>query len=103
MSRWPDRWRPGRPGQALSCRQTARVLQSYLDGETDEVTTRRVAAHLEDCRRCGLEAATYTEIKKALARRAAVPPGAAERLRAFGDTLLTAPDDTPGRDASEEA
>jgi anti-sigma factor (TIGR02949 family) len=75
-----------------SCLQVMRVLQSYLDGQTDEVTTRRVANHLEACRRCGLEAATYREIKAALARRAAPAPTdqhVLERLRAFG-TALTA-------------
>lgn len=40
------------------CLRTSRVLQAYLDGETDERTARRVAHHLEDCRRCGLQAST---------------------------------------------
>ncbi|WP_374987044.1 zf-HC2 domain-containing protein [Streptomyces fradiae] len=50
--------------------QVARVLQKYLDGETDEATARRVAVHLEDCRRCGLEASVHQEIRSAPARRA---------------------------------
>ncbi|MBV7697464.1 glycosyltransferase [Streptomyces sp. TRM70350] len=33
------------------------------------LTARRVAAHVDDCRRCGLEAAVYREIKSALARQ----------------------------------
>jgi anti-sigma factor (TIGR02949 family) len=103
MSGWWHRPGTGRAGEVLSCRQAARVLQSYLDGELDEVTARRVAAHLEDCRHCGLEADTYTEIKKALAQRAALPAGAVERLRAFGENLLAAPEATPGRDADGEA
>ena len=71
-----------------SCIQVMRVLQSYLDGHTDEVTARRVSNHLEACLRCGLEAATYTEIKAALARRAPqADPSAIERLRAFGAEL----------------
>lgn len=68
--------------------QVAWVLQSYLDGETDEITARRVAAHLEDCRRCGLEVAVYQEIKQSLARHEAPAEDAAARLRAFGETLL---------------
>jgi anti-sigma factor RsiW len=71
-----------------SCMQALRVLQSYLDGQTDEVTTGRVAKHLEACRRCGLEATTYREIKAALARSAApVDRASLERLRAFGFSL----------------
>ena len=76
--------------EMASCLQVMRVLQSYLDGHTDEVTARRVANHLEACRRCGLEAATYREIKASLARRAAPPDQAAvDRLQAFGTALTT--------------
>lgn len=103
MSRWRHRGQPASPDCALACRRAARLLQSYLDGEVDEVTASRVALHLERCRRCGLEAATYVDIKKALGRRATIPPGAAQRLRAFSDTLLTADDDTPDRDLGEQA
>lgn len=72
----------------LNCVQVGRVLQSYLDGETDEVTARRVAAHLEDCRRCGLEASVYREIHHALARRVEPDTRAVARLRAFGESLV---------------
>ena len=47
--------------EMASCMQVMRVLQSYLDGQTDEMTARRVANHLEACRRCGLDAATYRD------------------------------------------
>ncbi|WP_260859956.1 anti-sigma factor family protein [Streptomyces cupreus] len=79
--------------------QVARVLQSYLDGETDEITARRVAAHLEDCRRCGLEVAVYREIKQSLIRHEALSDEAVVRLRAFGETLLH----TDGGDAGSGA
>jgi anti-sigma factor (TIGR02949 family) len=76
-----------------SCLEVGSVLQAYLDGEVDEVTARRVARHLEACRRCGLEAATYTDIKDALARRSsAVPEDAVDRLRRFGERLIEHPD-----------
>jgi anti-sigma factor RsiW len=92
MSTKPRRLRGTK--EMASCMQVMRVLQSYLDGHTDEVTTRRVANHLEACRRCGLEAATYREIKASLARRAAPPDEAAvDRLRAFGTALASGSDD----------
>ncbi|MEJ1199324.1 MULTISPECIES: zf-HC2 domain-containing protein [unclassified Streptomyces] len=69
----------------------ARGLQSYLDGETDEITARRFAAHLEDCRRCGLEASVYQEIHNALARREEPDTDALGRLRVFGESLLSDP------------
>lgn len=79
------------------CHHVARVLQSYLDGEADPPTSEAVAAHLEVCRRCGLEATTYQEIKAAITVTA---PGAArpvdddavERLKRFADTLSARPD-----------
>lgn len=86
-ARW--QWRRGSAAERrLNCMQVARVLQRYLDGETDEVTARRVAAHLEDCRRCGLEAAVYRELKQSLARREMPDEQALARLRDFGAYLL---------------
>ena len=74
--------------EMASCLQVMRVLQSYLDGHTDQVTARRVANHLDACRRCGLESSTYREIKSALARQASPLDGASlARLRAFGSSL----------------
>jgi predicted anti-sigma-YlaC factor YlaD len=80
----------------LECLRVTRVLQSYLDGVVDEVTARRVAAHLEDCRRCGLRADTYAAIKTALARHEPTPPPALTRLREFAGTLATDEADPPG-------
>lgn len=75
--------------EMASCMQVMRVLQSYLDGHTDEVTARRVSTHLDACRRCGLEASTYREIKAALARQATpLDESSLERLQAFGSSLL---------------
>jgi anti-sigma factor RsiW len=90
-------WRRARPGRdAATCREVGRVLQSYLDGQVDELTARRVARHLEMCRRCGMEASTYTEIKRSLARHgAAVDPEVVGRLRDFGTQLIERDADEP--------
>jgi anti-sigma factor RsiW len=84
----------------LTCREVGKLLQHYLDGHTDEDATAEVAEHLEDCRRCGLEAAIYREIKAVLARRAPVLPETTQaRLRRFGDQLATdGPPDAPAAD-----
>jgi Putative zinc-finger len=74
--------------EMASCMQVMRILQSYLDGHTDEMTARRIARHLDACRRCGLEASTYREIKAALARQAApLDEASLQRLRDFGSSL----------------
>lgn len=79
---------PDGPPGGVECREVARVLQTYLDGELDQRTAEKAAAHLEVCRRCGLEADTYRQLKEALAKRAEpVDTEALERLRAFTHEL----------------
>lgn len=75
-----------------NCRDVGRALQSYLDGEVDETTKRRIARHLDVCRRCGMDAATYRQMKEALRRRAGqLDHSTVERLRAFAEDLAAAP------------
>jgi anti-sigma factor RsiW len=73
------------------CLRVTRVLQSYLDGEADAATSTIVAKHLEECRRCGLEASTYRAIKVAITETgpdvAPVDAEAVERLRRFAEEL----------------
>ncbi len=83
--------------EVASCREASRALQAYLDGQVDDVTARRVARHLQTCRRCGLDAATYLAIRAALVRRGHdVDPDAVARLRRFAQSL-------PDREPSDES
>jgi anti-sigma factor RsiW len=78
----------------MNCVQVGRALQTYLDGEIDDLTARRITAHLADCRRCGMEADAYTELKRSLARRAdRVDDAPIDRLREF--SLRLAHGDVP--------
>jgi len=76
--------------EIASCREVGRVLQTYPDGELDQLAARRITRHLDLCRRCGMEASTYADIKASLARHAkpAVDPAAVNRLRTFGQQLI---------------
>jgi predicted anti-sigma-YlaC factor YlaD len=98
MSPWRRHTVADRP---LTCREVGKLLQRYLDGYTDEHATAKVAEHLEDCRRCGLEAGIYSEIKATLARQATVlPETTLVRLRRFGQQLAThGPPDAPNGDS----
>jgi anti-sigma factor RsiW len=73
------------------CLRVTRVLQSYLDGEVDASTATIVAQHLEECRKCGLEASTYLAIKTAITQAgddsARVDAAAVDRLRTFAHDL----------------
>ncbi len=74
--------------EMATCLRVARLVQRYLDHEIGPGPARRVRAHLETCRRCGLDIAAYREIKASLAREDAAPdPGALARLRAFATSL----------------
>jgi hypothetical protein len=83
------RWPHIREGEELSCPEVGRLLQKFLDSELeDDVPVSSLADHLEDCKRCGLEAETYGMIKQALARReTVVPPESVDRLREFGERI----------------
>lgn len=97
MSPWP---RHGVADRPLTCREVGKLLQRYLDGETNARATAKVAEHLDDCRRCGLEAGIYREIKASLARQATVlPETTLARLRRFGQRLATdGPPEAPAGD-----
>jgi anti-sigma factor RsiW len=89
MKNWLMKRLGRRPDEQLDCHAVGELLQQYLDDEIDEDRGRLIAAHLEDCRRCGLEAETYEQIKRTLAtRRAEVPEESVERLREFGRGLI---------------
>lgn len=91
-------WRRTADGTA-TCHEVLRILQSYLDGELNDLTAQRVARHLGECRRCGLEAAAYTEVKRALRRRArgSLQDASLSRLREFSRRLATEGDSaSPG-------
>lgn len=85
--RWPRRTSAPLPADP-DCHQVAEVLQSYLDGELGAEDTERVAAHLEHCERCGIEAETVSRVIEAI-RRQRPPLDAAgiERLAGFIDGL----------------
>lgn len=79
----------GRTPGGMTCHQVGELLQHYLDGELDDADrSARIHEHLEECRRCGMEAETYERIKSTIAaERPAIPADSIERLRAFGERL----------------
>jgi hypothetical protein len=83
--RAPDRHGP--PGN-IDCHHVGIALQHYLDGYIDADRARRIEAHLEECRLCGMEAEMYEQIKAVLAsHRPLVSTESIERLRGFGERL----------------
>lgn len=88
MKMWMMRMLGRKPPGGMSCHQVGEVLQTYLDGHIDAEQAARIEAHLDECRRCGMEAETYERIKSTLAaQRPGVPAESVDRLREFGERL----------------
>lgn len=81
------RLRRRRAAMQVSCAEVAEVLQQFLDGELDDAHTPLVEAHLDHCRRCGIEASVYRDVIEALAHRSDPPAATVQRLRAFGQQV----------------
>lgn len=79
----------------IECMRLRPLLHGFLDDELDEEDRSRFAAHLEACRRCGLEMSVYRSLKDRLSRVAPTNDEAAvARLSDFVDHLFTeSPDD----------
>lgn len=76
------------------CHRVQQVMDAWLDGELPVDQAHRVAAHLADCERCGIEADTYRRVKASLAAlapdlRPPADPDALDRLRRFAEDLTT--------------
>jgi anti-sigma factor (TIGR02949 family) len=74
--------------KTMNCRDVALRLQTYLDGELDQVRMERIRAHLDACVACGLEADVFTSIKNDLAAQT-IPADseALSRLREFSTRI----------------
>lgn len=73
----------------VDCRHVGAWLQAYLDGELDDARSGSVSRHLKDCRRCGMEASTYRELKASVRRGAPTlnEIESLDRLRHFAERL----------------
>lgn len=77
---------------SMSCGDVLKVIQSYIDGEIDADTARKVAAHLDRCHPCTDEERLYAQIKASLARRRRqVDMDVLEQLMSYGERLKTEP------------
>ena len=75
------------PNRPMTCAEVARVLHSYLDESLLPPSAQQVAHHLEQCRKCGMEATTYRALKESLHRQGAVPDDTLQRMRDFAAQL----------------
>jgi anti-sigma factor RsiW len=85
-------------GDRLGCRQVRRALQAFLDGEVEPRRAEMVAAHLESCSRCHVEADVLARVIEAIQRlRPDLDLAAFTQLVANVEDV-TEPPDPPERD-----
>lgn len=75
--------------ERISCARVQDLVQAHLDGELEGPDRARLIAHLDRCRPCGIEAATYDRIKASLAGPAL--PESVERLSRFAASISDDP------------
>src|SRR5918994_6178149 len=98
MKKWVMKLLGRTPPGGIDCHEVGELLQQYLDGHIDAERAQRIEGHLEECRRCGMEAETYARIKATLAaHRPEVPPEVVDRLRECGERLARGEDPTVER------
>ena len=72
------------------CVEIGRQIQTYLDGGLDASAAAKVSSHLDACRRCGLTADDYRQLKHALAETSApMPAEPLQRLQALAANLAS--------------
>lgn len=83
------------------CHQVSEVLQAYVDGELGPQDADAVTAHLEHCRRCGIEIRTVEQVIDTIRRqRPDLDADALRRLAGFVDELSG---DRPARPTEEQS
>lgn len=79
-----------RRDEDLNCQQVARLMHGFLDGEIPAHEAEMVAAHLDKCERCGIEAATFRRVKSAIrALRPDLDADALSRLSTYVDEVAS--------------
>ena len=73
--------------EPVDCAEVGRALQHFLDDQLSELDARAIAAHLDACRMCGMEADAYRALQRSLRQRQPISDATAERLRAFARDL----------------
>jgi anti-sigma factor (TIGR02949 family) len=78
----------------MECKEAARLLEPYLDGELDRTETRALEAHIDGCAECQSALANLGRVRHAIraeAPRYAAPSALRERIRREGAPIARAP------------
>ena len=68
----------------MNCEQATELMDGYLDGELDPITSQAIEQHLRDCHNCEQAYKAYTALSHAISRGAPyykAPTGLRERIQ----------------------
>src|SRR6266513_3682790 len=54
----------------MNCEEATKLMDGYLDGELDPVTSQKIEQHLRDCRKCEQAYEAHTALIQAISRGA---------------------------------
>lgn len=76
----------------MTCRETMRTVQAFLDEECEPADAWEVARHLSRCEECFADAETFRRVKRAVANLRVAPDATAiRRLRRLLASIGDAP------------
>src|SRR5438552_14750740 len=87
----------------MNCEQATELMDGYLDGELDPITSQAIEQHLRDCRNCEQAYKAHTALSHAISRGAPyykAPTGLRERIQS---SLREEIAERPGRNLAADA
>lgn len=68
----------------MNCEETTKLMDGYLDGELDPITSQTIEQHLRDCRKCDDAFETHSSLIRAIGKATSyhrAPAGLRERIQ----------------------
>ena len=86
----------------MNCEEAIELMDGYLDGELDPITSQKIEQHLRDCRKCELAYEAHTALAHAISRGAPYHKAPAELRQRVQSSLRDAVGVRASRSAARE-
>jgi len=87
----------------MICEEATKLMDGYLDGELDPITSQKIEQHLQDCRRCEETYEAHTALTHAINRGAPYYKAPAELRRRIQSSLREDIAERPARNVARDA
>jgi mycothiol system anti-sigma-R factor len=86
----------------MNCEEAIELMDGYVDGELDPITSQKIEQHLRDCRKCELAYEAHTALAHAISRGAPYHKAPAELRQRVQSSLRDAVGVSASRGAARE-